>query len=587
MFALCRLLVLCGVLFGSSVLAHARPAVEITVEHQPVDAWHVTYRFAEPVREARFRRAGYGLRARYWRVVRPAHVQIDHGPEGDVGFSSSDGKSFAEVELDIPSYAHESNDYTLFDTFTDGSVLVYSGHFDVKPMVCRRPRCDRGELEEAAPNETNQFVLVPRANEKVVLRGVATAGPARWSSDGEGAWAYFGGIVPSPSAQLVTLLDPGLPAWLTAKLQQLLPAIFLFYADRTGQALHPEPVVYLNFNPLPSDGGIGIGGGTRTGSIQLLVDLGKRYVHEESPRHVERIAFLLAHEGAHLWNNQMFPQDDDQNDWLHEGGADAFAFRAMRHFAVVTQAGYEEELSEALSTCLLALDGKPVDAMIHHGRYEAYYPCGSTIGLWTEAAVRQTHPTFDLFDFWAQLFLHAPHHHYDAALYYQTLDTLAGIQTTRAIRSLVEERHSDAPAFVTRELAKVGITIVEETPSPLPHRYEELAGRWAFESLVADDCRGTGARGAARVTANDGALELLDATGCAHLRAGIPINTLGGFDVKLQGARAFDYLVNQCSHHQPVELQSKTSGMVLKLPCRSALRPRPAYLRVSTLPPVR
>jgi hypothetical protein len=146
----------------------------------------------------------------------------------------------------------------------------------------------------------------------------------------------------------------------------------------------------------------------------------------------------------------MYSQDGEQNDWLHEGGADAFAFRAMAHFGVITRQQYDEKLSEALSTCVLALGVAPIRAMGRSGLYEGYYPCGSTLALWTEASIARGPAAPDLFDLWARLFAGAPDSHYDDALYYRTFASLAGQEVANAMRSLVEQQHPDAAAFLRR-----------------------------------------------------------------------------------------------------------------------------------------
>ena len=357
-----------------------------------------TYRFSEPVQVARFRRPeNHGLRSLYWHVTPGAGggPDPDHSLDGDLGFSSADGSSFREVVIDIPKYARESADYDVFDPFTDGSTLLYTGHFDVIPMICRHASsCDPKDLEEAAPNETNRFMLVPRTTEHLSSSKALCESARRDSTaTARGNWACFGNIAPVQSPQLLAVLDPGLPSWLRTKLGELLPSIFTYYAGRTGQTLHPLPTVFLNFQPASGrQGGRHRGGDAASAMCGCRSTSGRSTSTKRARSPSSASAYLFAHEGAHLWNDQMFPQDGETNDWMHEGGADAFAFRAMLHFGVITRERYEEELSEALSTCLLALDGRPVRELGDRGRYEAYYPCGSTIGLWTEAALRARAP---------------------------------------------------------------------------------------------------------------------------------------------------------------------------------------------------
>ena len=91
------------------------------------------------------------------------------------------------------------------------------------------------------------------------------------------------------------------------------------------------------------------------------------------------------------------------------------------------------------------------------------------------------------------------------------------------------------------------------------------------------------------MSADDGAYEVLDATGCKSLKKGLVIAKLGGLDLKTEGARAFDYLVAQCRDGKDIELQGRAeaAGSVVRVPCHATLATRPAYERVTGAPGVR
>ena len=182
---------------------------------------------------------------------------------------------------------------------------------------------------------------------------------------------------------------------------------------------------------------------------------------EERPGDTERLFRFLAHESAHLWNGEMFRHGgDDGAVWMHEGGAEAFAFRALAELGVISRARHLDMESEAVNACIDGLDGHPVNTSAERRAFRNYYTCGAAVGLLTEGALRGESPDLDLFDFWRALFEAAGQNDgvYTQALYLATLDAMApASEAAEAIRSLALDPLPEADRFFLETFERIGI----------------------------------------------------------------------------------------------------------------------------------
>ena len=138
----------------------------------------------------------------------------------------------------------------------------------------------------------------------------------------------------------------------------------------------------------------------------------------------ERQARLVAHEAAHLWLDHLFRPAEGSSRWLDEGGADAWALRALLDLDVVNRNRFRQILREDAAECLRLLQDGPLATAARAGRWKALYRCGELASFLTEAAGSRRNPPWDLVQFWGQVFYGARSGVYDEALWF---DTLAGM----------------------------------------------------------------------------------------------------------------------------------------------------------------
>ena len=345
-----RFVVLLAALFA---VACARDDATPRVLVEPVASgdWRATWDAGTPVESLRFVRAAGFLREREWRVVTPDYAFRRDG-DAQVLALNAGGTAADRIVIEFPRNTDPiERDYELFNTFTDGSVALFLGHF-------------AATLNAAAM--IDRVTVVPPAGQRVV----------------GGDYAYVGTIDPVEHERLTAIVDPGLPPWLASSLTHYTPQLFDFYAARTGRALAEKPVVLLSFEP--DAPGRSVTGGVVGNQVQLRV-VGDGW-RADDPWAVRAALRLLAHEAAHLWNGN---DALDAPAWMHEGGAEAFADEALHALGIFDDADLRAAYATALAACA---DG-----------VRRAYTCGEAAAWGTDLAVRAAQPGVDLFSFWGAL----------------------------------------------------------------------------------------------------------------------------------------------------------------------------------------
>jgi hypothetical protein len=527
-----------------------KPLVDVTLTHAADEVWRVSYRLPAAVRELKFERAHYPFRAENWRVTTPGVKLVD-------GVLSA-ATPFDRVDLEIPSFARSpEKDYQLFLPYTDGSALVFTAAFDIA-------------------DHRTQFTLVPREGERIVLNGEVHDGVTHWLSNVRGTYAYFGKTTPVQSPDMVGVIDDGCPGWLREKVATMFPRLFAWYALKTGHKLDFKPVVYLSCGPDATPHSISTLGNVLPQMVELDVRLGSAFT-SDSPVVIEHIAHLLAHESAHFWNGQMFHHEDNQ-DWLHEGGADAFADRALRELGVYDDAQYRDRQSRAVSSCMLGLDGASLNDSSRAGRFHNYYTCGSVIALMTELALARAHAPLDLFAFWGRVFDRSKDHQYDANTYLRLLEKYDP-HVAEQLVELIDTPLAD-PSVIVSELRQLGATITEVNDADVVVRearmgedYRRIAGIEAARHLLRADCGD-----AAALDCFEDHCSLDAGKSCHVLKGHVDVRTVGGIDIFQHGVEAYDQTVASCAQRRTIIVNDTP------IACDRPLRPRPPYVTIDTLP---
>lgn len=416
-----------------------RPDVRIEVTRlADGDSWVASYTLAEPVRQLVFPGNTNLFRHETWTVMTDGlELVVEDGHEV---LRSAGGTAFDEVGLEFASHIGQlDRSYEFHVPFTDGGVLLYTGHLEVHA--------------EAGPLDT-ELVLRGRPDEHLWVAGAEhETWVQRSGGEGFGTYAYFGTATPLETDDVVALVDPGLPEWIRMESERYLPQLFELYAERLEFELPSRPMVFFSYiegRPGMAD----FSGGALAELIQLTV-MGQQWATREagSDGPFERLIGFLAHESVHLWNR---PTGDEQrapgSPWMHEGSADALSFRALLELGVIDRAGLYMRHSRALNGAAQRLQGTSVRESGTPQSSMNFYEAGSALALATELAIQDADPELDLFDFWRVLLAEsrASGRSFTQEDYYALADRMApGSDIGARLRAFVEARHEDpAAAFM-------------------------------------------------------------------------------------------------------------------------------------------
>jgi hypothetical protein len=439
--------------------------VDIKVEQQTNRShWNVTYKFSKAVDKAVFYRSTNLFRHSNWVVETPnvnlVLSQAGEGHEDREEFVSKDGTKFDAVVIRLESYFGETpKDYEFFLKFTDESQLMYTGHFNVYPP---ESVSDPSSIESVQTT----FTFISLGN-RIFYLGNGFNEKAVWKDpNGAGTYVYFGEIQPLQTDLFVGIIDPGMPGWLKATLFDSIPKLFSEYTQSLKFKLVNRPIIFFNYKK--EKDGLGAGGGVLPGVIQMRIE-GKDWESESADLR-EHAVFLIAHEAAHLWNGgngQLFIYDGPEKSfWMHEGGANALAFRASYRMGVYGQDRLNEIFTKEVNNCIELIGTNALNDASKLRIFGAYYSCGSTIGLLVEAATRKLNPNFTLFDFWSELFKRAESndHRYSQNSFLKLMSDLSSDSTlTRAVEGFVNSGVANPKEFFREQLKAVGVTVEDDT----------------------------------------------------------------------------------------------------------------------------
>lgn len=518
-------------------------SVEIRAQGRALTA---EYRLPQAVARLPLRRAySEKLRQQVWRVT-TAGVRLE-------GNALVADKPFKRVALraEAPSEA-TPKDYPPLLAFSDGGVAVFTGLFDA-----------------GGEGDRTRYRFVPARKQRVVLAGHAHERAAEWTSEGrgDGTYAYFGASPLVPSGAGLAVLDGALPAWIRAEADTQFPRLVAYYQQRFGVAAPFVPFVLFAYDGARADAA-DLQGSVLPGVLVIRLD-GARWA-DATDELRERLRWMLAHEAAHFWN--LDNREAQGAAWMHEGSADAFAWRALAALGLTDAASVLAAYDRALNECLFEIGDDSIVAAEKDGRFGLAYRCGLVLALYSEAALRRHDPAADLFSFWRALLAQAGADGYTQGLYVATLahaatDPRAGAYVAR----LAGERFDD-PAGLAAAFARVGVKLAPGGEAAARELARPVATR-LLSALMAGDCGG-----GYSITQLDTALRLHGGEGCATLTRSVDVAAVEGRKVFDQSREAWDAARERCAAGRAVVLGSGGDDPPLAVPCGKPLPELPTSL---------
>jgi len=533
-------------------LLAAHSQSRVTIERVAPKQWRATYHLTAPSRELRFDRPASFFRERVWKVTTPGY-QLGRSGDRQIVTLAAGRTARSDITFEFGEFTDAlPKEYELFQSFTDGGLAIYTGHFHLRSVTATGHDTVR----------VSSIRIVTPQGAHAIVRGKIVTGTATLtdSAGDNGTYVYIGKQKPIETPDVVAVIDPGLPPWIRTMFDQRLPALFHEYAARIGSVLPWKPVVLFGYDTAGT--GLSSGGGTLTGLVNMTVT-GAAWQTETS--HAAEQAFhLIAHESAHLWNGQLVHNVmSGPGEWLHEGSADALANEMMRAFGVIDTARYRARKEEALNRCLSAIGATSVEAAFRRGA--AVYDCGFALSLWTEAAMNTVNNRANLFTFWRALVDTAKHHgqKYSDTTYFSVLSA-AGVpdSVTSRMRAFLTAQ-SDGGAALIDGLVAAGIPVRAGTGTP-PAPYQMDAARAALVHLMGTTC--------GRVSIYWGPIPRTGAVAtCPPFAKELLIARVSGQRVRDQGAALYDSVRSACAAGQPVTLEDDKGAPLATLTCTKEL----------------
>ena len=432
--------------------APARPAVTVTRDG---DVWTAEYEMDRDAPVWAFFRSSLisetrrPWRLQQWRVLTPG-VVLERIGDRDVLRAADGGPVPRRVKIAFtPRSENLEADYGVL-VFTDGSVALPSGQFDVFPLASPTAVSDVPADLNGYPLETGPAVVTWRDRAGPVLfRGRRVAEATEAEAD---TYVLFGEADIVEGERLTTVADPGLPAWIGEAIEDFAPRMADYYARRLGPGQSAKPTIMMSWAG-PTPGRTSMGGSVMPGLIVMSFDgVG---VVQPSPEVLGMARWFIGHESAHFWLGQVVRYEYARDAWITEGGADLMAIRALGEIDPAWDA--RAELQKEVDDCI-RLARQPVAEAAGRGEHRANYACGAVFALAAEAAQKRA-TGGDWFDFLKPLIDAS---RTDGVLtrdeWLSALDDLSGTGALRRqIESLLDEGSDDAPEAISTLLAQAGV----------------------------------------------------------------------------------------------------------------------------------
>ncbi len=351
------------------------------------DRWTVDYQFNDsaPVwvfqRSALLRVGRLPWRPQWWSVETPG-VVLERQGRYDVLRMANGGPVPREVRIVMhPRAGDLEADYDPALIFTDGTVALYSGQFDVMPMASleavRALPLDLNGVD--LPNSDPAEVRWQDKAGPVLFKGERVEAPVAVKAD---TYVLFGEASIRQNPGVTTVIDPGLPHWLGEELGRFTPQVMSVYERRLGESRGGLPTLMVSWTG-PTEHVSSMGGSVLPGLISMNFE-GEGVLDPDAAA-LSRARWFIGHESAHFWlGSNGLKYQFAREAWITEGGADLMAVRAIQ--AIDPTYNARAELQREVDDCVRLAAGKPIATAGERGDNRAYYACGAVWSMAYEAA---------------------------------------------------------------------------------------------------------------------------------------------------------------------------------------------------------
>lgn len=398
-------------------LTAAAPSVQIAIRPLSPQSWEASYRLPHPATRLVFARNPDDSRVRFWRVADPAFeiVSVDH----EELIRRRDGKPFTTTVVRLtPDYVDLPKDYAPFSPFSDGGMLFHSGRFFACPDKCG-----------SDPSWSMRFT--GSAKTEILVHGHVKSGDAWWTDKDDGTNVYIGPAKPIETPHVLAIVDAGLPEPVRAPLSSIFPRFMDYFAAHIAP-LDTKPMLFASYEPIFAHGR-GSQGGTLPGQVFIHYYGAGWPERMAKPDFAYQVAFFFAHEAGHLHQGKLI-----ETSWINEGGADAFAYRALEALIPDARHYLDAKLSAARNGCAAALTKSSLADAMKAGEIDMLYQCGLVINERVDRSLRTADGRSDgVFSVWK---LYRAGGHGDEPTYLAAIRQLGGSGPADWARHIAHDR---------------------------------------------------------------------------------------------------------------------------------------------------
>lgn len=437
---------LAALTFLTALSSAARAGEAVSILMAPDgDDWRVEYHLTRPATALALIRPSEPSRASRMRFDDPSFELAVDGETATI--RRRDGKPFRKASFaESARFYEDFTGYLPYSRFSDGGLLVFSGRFHACADAC--------PVDENGDEGPWRVTLDPKGQNAIVL-GAITTSRTSFTDRGDGTSIYFGDGAIISTADYIAVIDAGLPAATRQRLDDLFPSLMDFYRARLAAPLR-QPMMFVSYNEPGAIQGASIKGGTLPDQVFMHFEgakLGALAADENFPNF---LSFFFAHEAAHLHQIGRYKQRDDSDSWIHEGGADAFAYLALKELGAAPREYLAGRIFDARRLCAASLNKGPLARAGERGDFDAFYQCGLLLHLIVDAKAREQER--DLFSLWRvfeqRVAAGAP---WTSATYVEIIREFAGPGAADIARAVAIDGAENAAVMLEAALNNVGL----------------------------------------------------------------------------------------------------------------------------------
>ncbi|HEX7965441.1 MAG TPA: hypothetical protein VF651_06960 [Gammaproteobacteria bacterium] len=531
------------------------PTATVTLAVSAAHGMTADYRLSGPVTRLEFERHLGAVRGKLWKLA-SAGLKLD----GDA-LVTQDGKPFREFRVEVQPYTDVIDlDYAPMQLFSDGSVALFSGYFNVK-----------------GGGKATRFTFKDAS--RVLVYGRPAVAGESIQPESDGTFFYFGRLEPVQTGDSILILDPGLPAWAGKALAMQVPATIAFYTGHYGAPLPRRPFLLFNWKDRDAQGVADYKGDTLPSNIDFILS-GAGWA-QDTPDTRGLLATLITHEIAHLWNAYLFqPQvwSSDGGSWLPEGQAQAAAIEFSMRNGWISRADALQLYASALNACLRTPGDRPIQEQNQSN--EAVYGCGVTFNLLAEAALHRKDARLGFFDLWHEIYADAGKQEYSEATFMGAVRKLSGdAELTDLLHALVTASAKDKNPRILAALERLGVGYAVPGPGSDNPEFGRMAITPVMLEAMRADCHG----GVSLNTQDEGFL-LFPVKNCSVLGKSYFVQAMDGQRLFAGGIAAYQAVAAGCARGEPIRLTVKEQEEPLLLPCPAKLPSMPDMVELTGVP---